>query len=163
MFLAGPFFWSSFSGSSCSDWARREYRKVPLDLEEVLAVSANSEVVSIPALPADLEGLAIPATGSTFVVGDPSARLLIHEATHHLQADHDGQLKFLGRYAVEFMGGLYSGCGPYDSYSNISYERQARHVSHIAQYRYSLHNVSAEDVLEDENFLASAIARAVNP
>lgn len=139
--VIGPFLVSSVAGRQCTDWTGRYVASYDASTEQILEMAAQTPLAEVPILPAGVSGMTIP--GTTLVVDESGARVVAHEAVHHLQIQDDGYLLFAWRYVHEWMQGVYSGCGPHDAYRAISYEVQARRAADSVVWETRTSDLSA--------------------
>lgn len=127
LFVCGPFLYTTVVGKSCSDWSGRTVDTFTGTDIEILDTAGEVGVIHVPYLPGGVEGMAV--AGRTYTLKDADANVILHEAVHHLQVEKDGVFKYSLRYGLDWAGGMYHGCGPYDSYRAVSYEIQARRAA----------------------------------
>lgn len=123
-FVVLPFAYSAVAGKSCEEWLYRVNDPLDADPAEVLEIAAGISTYEVPYLPAGAGGLVVP--GATLVERDGPGSVVIHEAVHHLQIERDGLARFVLGYGIDWVRGVYHGCGSHDSYRGIGYEIQAR-------------------------------------
>lgn len=123
-FVVGPFAVSAAMGTSCIEWSQREVHQLETTMDDVLHEIAASAIVPVEALPAGTRAAALP--GVILVHDDATITTIVHEGAHHVQMEQTGIARFAATYTVDWVLGMYHGCGPYDAYRQNRYEVQAR-------------------------------------
>lgn len=154
--LVGPFVYSSAAGASCQVWSERKVKLLMVDWWDTLSVTASAEILSVWKLPAGRSGVALP--GKIGITNTAGLGTLFHETAHLIQMQEDGTVRFFLEYSSEWVRGLYSGCGPYDAYLAVGYEKQAR--SFAEQYVELFSPLNDHNVLAHEFFKFISTERA---
>lgn len=121
-----PDIYAQTTGAACTGWQNRPLEVRDMTLEDLAATSALQPTLHVDKLPLWPKGMSLP--GLVVVEEGADIELWLHEQAHQVQMWQDGYTRFWVNYAADWYRGRMAGCGMYDSYRAIGYEREARHI-----------------------------------
>lgn len=124
-----PDLHASHTRASCHAWAYRAVDLRPITFEQIARSADTQLTITVPDMPLWTGGAALP--GVTLIADDAGPTIWIHEQVHQIQMQQDGHIAFLAHYIADWYRGRFAGCGAFDAYLAISYEREADRYERI--------------------------------
>lgn len=118
-----PDLHAAHTRATCYTWSLRTIDLRPITFEQIASGADTQMVITVPEMPLWIGGAALP--GVTLVAQDAGPTLWIHEQVHQIQMQQDGHFTFLTNYITDWYRGRFAGCGAFDAYQAIGYEREA--------------------------------------